>query len=145
MGQFPYPGKISEIGRQNLEAVRFKEPEQTIRFKFRYDMKPRTLLILPVGGIVKGLEPVSIEEPFNGTGSDLYLGTPTNPLAYGTYGLNNLGVALEIPNIGNGLMIPNTSAVPVIISISNSQPTAPTKGSGWGLFKWTNLNLVRKV
>lgn len=138
---FPYPGVIKGKEQQNLESVRFKSPVKLIRFEFDFNLKTRQILLLPVNGLIRGLQPIYLSEPFDGS-AELRVGITGNSRAFGLYPLNNEGYSVS-QDVGDKLMEPRTTPTSVIISLYIN--STPTRGRGFGLLEWVNLSLVPRV
>lgn len=149
MTRLPHPGILTERERQNLEAVRYKNHTNLVRFKFNINDINRQIVVLPVGSIVRQLFPVYLEEGFNtGTGGIfLQLGILGTVDAFGIWPLYNSGFGeLITGDMGTYMFKPITVRTPVIMTIKTIDlGTPPSTLRGWGLFEWLNLNLIPEV
>lgn len=140
----PLPGQLNEQNRINV-ADRSGDPIQHVYFEFKYGSTSKQFFTVPVGNIISNLILIRIEDQFDGSDTDLQIGTVDAPASVGRLDIN--AVNFYHLDVTNSQIVASVLQRPVNLywSILELGATKSTKGKGWGLLELININKVVRV
>lgn len=144
-----YPGRISTRDKQNLEGIQSKDFQRAIYFKILAGQNSSLIGTVPKDCIIDQGIFINIIEAFDGDNIWIKIGTSQNIESIGKILSHNTGI-FQMINSGFGDLPTDYGRVfnedkNIIVSLAAESPSTnrrTTKGSMFGILRYTNLNEV---
>lgn len=140
----PYPARVRGYDEINLRSLEYRNPEEVVFFEFNIDQltQAKSITILPKDSIILTPIYVRFEEGFDGSDTELQIGIPNDSSAVGVVQASIRGAREIWAEAGSHTLFRFNEIKEILVSINEKGATDPTKGFGWGIFKYINLNRI---
>jgi len=140
-----HPGTLSIEQRQNLEAVQFKPPIVPVFFEFsiRQYRATENVVSIPKDSIITSPVFIRVITPFDGSNTFLHLKLDSDQ-DVGSVSVITPGVLSFSPNVTSETRFLTRTPAKSTLSfgIVELGDVEPTRGRGWVLLQYVNLNLI---